>query len=98
MTESEPVEYRVFETDQFRKDLEKLARSGEGRVALKLRNVVYPQLRSHPHMGPHVRRLRGYEPATWRYRIGAWRFFDEIDEEERIVFLLAASHRGSAYR
>jgi mRNA interferase RelE/StbE len=34
---------------------------------------------------------------VWRYRIGAWRFFYEIDDKERIVFLIAASHRGSAY-
>ncbi len=49
-------------------------------------------------MGPHIRRLKGYEPPTWRYRIGAWRFFHEIDEENRLVFLLTAAHRGSAYR
>jgi mRNA-degrading endonuclease RelE of RelBE toxin-antitoxin system len=30
---------------------------------------------------------------AWRYRIGAWRFFYEIDETEKIVYLLAASHR-----
>jgi mRNA interferase RelE/StbE len=97
LAESEPFEYRIFETEQFAKDLEKLARSGEQRLVDKLGRVVYPQLKSHPHMGPHIRRLKGYEPATWRYRIGAWRFFYEIDEEERIVFLLAASHRSSAY-
>jgi len=39
----------------------------------------------------------GYAPETWRYRIGAWRFFYEIDEEEKVVLMIAASHRGSAY-
>jgi mRNA interferase RelE/StbE len=37
--------------------------------------------------------LKGFEPATWRYRVGAWRFFYEIDEEDEIVFPTAASHR-----
>jgi mRNA-degrading endonuclease RelE of RelBE toxin-antitoxin system len=37
-------------------------------------------------------------PPTWRYRIGAWRFFYENDEETRSVFLIAAAHRGAAYR
>ena len=91
------TEFRVFETEQFQKDLRRLARSGYQGIVEKLRETVYPQLRGHPHFGPQIRRLKGYEPPTWRYRIGAWRFFFEIDEVERVVFLLAASHRGAAY-
>ena len=34
----------------------------------------------------------------WRYRIGAWRFFYEIDEEQKIIYMLAAAHRSSAYQ
>jgi mRNA interferase RelE/StbE len=90
-------EYRLFETAQFQKDLRRTARAGEHEVLQKLRRVVYPQLREHPHFGPHIRRLKGFDPPTWRYRIGAWRFFYEIDENEKVVYLLAASHRGSAY-
>lgn len=36
-------------------------------------------------------------PETWRYRIGAWHFFYEIHDETYVVFMIAASHRGSAY-
>ena len=90
--------YAIFETQQFEKDLKKLARAGHPAVFQKLRQIVYPQLRSNPHFGTHVRKLRNYSPETWRYRIGAWRFFYEIDEDERIVFMIAVSHRGSAYR
>ena len=91
------LEYRLFETEQFQEDLRRLAKSGESRVVAKLRSVVYPQLTRHPHFGPNIKKLRGYEPETWRYRIGAWRFFYEIDENQQIVFLIAAAHRGSAY-
>lgn len=63
----------------------------------KLGAVVYPQLRRQPHHGSNIRKLKGYEPETWRYRIGAWRFFYEIDESKGIVLLTAAAHRGSAY-
>ena len=90
-------EYRIFETRQFEKDLKNLARSGQPLVAEKLRQVVYPQIREHPHFGPNIRKLKGYSPETWRYRIGAWRFFYEIDQDRAIVFMIAAAHRGSAY-
>ncbi|MFQ5792404.1 MAG: type II toxin-antitoxin system RelE/ParE family toxin [Acidobacteriota bacterium] len=90
-------EYRVFETTQFTKDLREIAKAGQPEVVRKLKRVVYLQLRQHPHFGPNIRKLKGYTPDTWRYRIGAWRFFYEIDENERVVFMIAASHRGSAY-
>ena len=89
--------YRLFETDQFQKDLQHITKSCQTKISLKLRDFVYPQLREHPHFGNNIKKLKGYTPATWRYRIGAWRFFYEIDDEERIVFLLAASHRSIAY-
>ena len=91
------AEYRLFETEQFQQDLRRLARSGHARLVRKLNDVVYPQLASRPHFGPNIRKLKGFDPETWRYRIGAWRFFYEIEETERIVFLIAASHRASAY-
>jgi mRNA interferase RelE/StbE len=54
-------------------------------------------LNRNPHFGPHARKLEGFSPETWRYRIGAWRFFYEIDDEERVVSTTAATHRGAAY-
>lgn len=89
--------YRIFETAQFADDLKAIEQSGSPRVVAKLRSTIYPQLRRHPHFGPHVRKLKGYQPETWRYRIGAWRFFYEIDETEKVVAMIAAAHRGSAY-
>ena len=91
------AEYRIFETDQFEKDLHTLSKSGQIRIAKKLKDFVYPQLEKRPHFGPHIKKLKHFEPETWRYRIGAWRFFYEIDEPEKIVFMIAAQHRSHAY-
>ncbi len=90
-------EYRVFETERFQKDLKAIALGGDRRVLEKLRKTVYGQLRLQPRFGSQIKKLKGYTPETWRYRIGAWRFFYEVDDVEMIVFLTAASHRGSAY-
>ena len=84
-------EYRIFETEQFRQDLRSIARAGHEEVVRKLRRSVYPRLREHPHFGPHVRKLKRYEPETWRYRISSWRFFCEIDDQEHVASMIAAS-------
>ena len=90
-------EYRIFETEQFAKDLKRITRGGHQSVLEKLRSVTYPQLRVNPHFGPNVRKLKNFSPEAWRYRIGSWRFFYELDEKEQIVFMIAACHRSSAY-
>jgi len=41
--------------------------------------------RNNPHFGPSIKRLKHWHPPTWRYRVGDWRFFYEIDEPLRIV-------------
>jgi mRNA interferase RelE/StbE len=91
------ADYRIFETEQLTKDVRGIARGGHVVIERKLREVVYPGLRERPHFGPHIKKLKGWRPETWRYRIGAWRFFYEIDESERIIFMIAAAHRSSAY-
>lgn len=78
-------EYRIFETDPFGDDIDAIARSGRRRILEKLRQVVYPQLRDRPQFGANVRKPRNYDPPTWRYRIGSWRFFYEIDELRKFV-------------
>jgi mRNA interferase RelE/StbE len=89
--------YQIFETEQFQKDLRQIALSGRQKFTQKLLKFVYPQLREHPHFGPNIKKLKGFDPEPWRYRIGAWRFFYEIDDNKKIVCMLAASHRSSAY-
>ena len=52
---------------------------------------------AQPHFGPSIRKLKGYAPPTWRFRIGVWRFFSEIDETRKVVSMIAPSHRGWTY-
>ena len=89
-------EFRIFETEEFKRALIRL---GPPRfLRKKLDAYVYPQLRQGPYFGPNIRKLQGYAPATWRYRIGPYRVFYSLDEEERIVFVLTMDDRKDAYR
>lgn len=90
-------EYRIFETEQFERDLQKNLGARREKIAAKLREYVYPQLKAQPYFGKNIRKLKGYKPETWRYRIGPHRFFYEVDEQRKIVFLLAAETRQGSY-
>ena len=54
--------YRIFETEQFQKDLGQIAKSGEKKIFNKLQTFVYPQLRMHPHYGPNIKKLKDFDP------------------------------------
>ena len=89
-------DFRIFETAEFQKAL---ARLGPPRfLRKKLDAYVYPQLRQGPYFGPNIRKLQGYTPATWRYRVGPYRIFYSLDEAERIVFVLTVDDRKDADR
>lgn len=90
-------DYRIFETEQFQSDLRSNLGSHAEKIIAKLRNDVYPQLRQQPFFGRNIKKLKGYRPETWRYRIGMYRFFYEIDDCRKIVFMLAAATRQNSY-
>jgi mRNA interferase RelE/StbE len=89
--------YRLFETSVFIEDLEALDKSVRDKLKEKLRDYVYPQLKTQPHFGPNIKKLRNWEPETWRYRIGSWRVFYEVNEEDKIVSVITVDPRKDAY-
>ena len=91
-------DYRIFETDEFQKQLKKVTTSQREVIERKLSGYVYPQLRTAPYYGPNIKKLRGYAPQTWRYRIGSYRVFYHVDEQKRIVFILTIDDRKDAYK
>jgi len=89
--------FRIFETDQFLEEMKANFRGQGERIREKLTKYVYPQLQENPHFGKNIRKLKNYHPETWRYRIGRYRFFYEIDDREGIVFMIAADDRKDSY-
>ena len=90
--------YDLFETAEFLKSIKKLQKRDKALIENKLAQYVYPQIKSEPHFGINIKKLRGYNPATWRYRIGNYRVFYTIDENDLLVFLLIVESRDKSYR
>jgi len=89
--------FRIFETNQFLKDLEQDFSGQQERIKTKLVNYVYPQLKQNPYFGKNIKKLVNYNPDTWRYRISSYRFFYEIDNQNKIVFMISVDNRQNAY-
>lgn len=90
--------YRIFETKEFSATLRDLGDATARRIETKLRTHVYPLLSKNSRFGPNIKRLRGYQPPTWRYRVSDYRFLYTIDEQEKIISMLIAVHRRDVYR
>jgi len=89
--------FRIFETNQLLKDLEQDFSGQQERIKTKLVNYVYPQQKQNPFFGKNIKKLVNYKPDTWRYKISSYRFFYEIDNQNKIVFMISVDNRQNAY-
>lgn len=96
--EDDLSKYRVFETDEFIKQLGKLPARDASLIQKKLSTIGYPRLMEQPYFGKNIKKLRGYDPETWRYRVGSYRLFYEIDETESVIYMLTIDLRKDAHR
>ena len=92
-----PGNYKIFETEEFSKKLSKIISREKSLIQKKLKNYIYPQLREEPHFGINIKKLVDYKPETYRYRIGNYRIFYIIDEDDKIVYILTIDSRKDAY-
>jgi len=90
--------FKIFETNQFLKDLEQDFGSQQERIKTKLLTYIYPQLKQNSYFGKNIKKLVNYKPDTWRYRISSYRFFYEIDDKNKIVFMISVDNRQKAYQ
>lgn len=90
--------FRIFETKEFADSIGKLDSKDIRIIQNKLSKSIYPQLKTEPFWGHNIKKLRDYNPTTWRYRIGNFRIFYIIDKKEKIVYLLTIKTRKDAYK
>lgn len=89
--------YQVFIAEEYDKQLKKFPSKDRAFIEKKMAGYVIPQLKKEPYFGLNIQKLKNYEPPTWRYRIGKYRVFYEIDAEAKEVNILTISPRKDAY-
>jgi mRNA interferase RelE/StbE len=87
--------YKIAETETFDK---KIKTQKYQFLYKKITDYVYPVLRSNPHFGPNIKKLKGEYKDVYRYRIGNYRLFYTISDETVIVFIIDIEARKDAYK
>ena len=74
-------DFQIAESKTFQKVRNKMS----SKLYAKIKNIVYPQLRSNPFFGINIKKLKGDFEGYYRYRIGNYRLFYLIENEKVLV-------------
>lgn len=88
----------IFETDEFMKKLGNFSSRDATFLRNKLDDYVYPQINSEPFWGKNIKKLQGYSPDMWRYRIGMFRLFYIVDKKEKTIYIITIDNRKDSYK
>ena len=64
----------------------------------KIRDDVYPRLRANPFFGINIKKLKGAYKHVYRFRVGNYRLFYTVEENQKIVFVIALESRQDSYK
>jgi len=87
--------FKIAETETFSKKIN----SGKFiHLYQKIFKDVYPILRNNPFFGTNIKKLKGEFKEIYRFRIGDYRLFYKIEDNDRIIFLINIENRKDAYK
>ena len=89
------VKYKIAETESFQK---KIKKPEFRKLYKKIEEYIYPLIKRNPFYGPNIKRLKGEYLEFYRYRIGDYRLFYTVKDEEIIIYIIDIVHRKEAYR
>ena len=89
------VKYIIAETENYSK---KISSKGYGHLYKKIFDDVYPILRSNPFFGANIKKLKGEYKDIYRFRIGNYRLFYKVEEQESLIFIIDIESRQDAYK
>ena len=87
-------QYIIAETELFQKHIQKVQYR---KLYKKIVDYVYPILKRNPYYGPNIKKLKGDLSKYYRYRIGNYRLFYEIDQDKIMIFIVDIADRKNAY-
>jgi len=87
--------YRIAETETFTK---KINSNKFKHLYNKILMDVYPILKNNPYYSANIKKLKGEYKELYRFRIGDYRIFYIIDENESIIFIINIENRKDAYK
>ena len=85
--------FKIAETDTF---VSKLSDPKFSKVYKKISDYVYPQLRENPFFGSNIKKLKGDFEGLYRYRVGNYRIFYKIENNQVLVIILDIDDRKDA--
>ena len=88
-------EFQIAETDTF---VSKLSDPKFSKVYKKISDYVYPQLRENPFFGSNIKKLKCDFEGLYRYRVGNYRIFYKIENNQVLVIILDIDDRKDAYK
>ena len=86
--------FEIAETETFQRSISK---KEFVKIYNKIKTYVYPQLRINPFFGKNIKKLKGEFKDVYRYRIGEYRLFYQIDEKQILIFIMDIVKRKDAY-
>jgi len=86
---------KIAETETFSK---KMNSKKFNHLLNKIVEDVYPILKTNPFFGANIKKLKGDFKDIYRFRMGDYRLFYKIDEQESIIFVLNIENRQDAYK
>ncbi len=86
--------FKIAETETFQKVINKTKFT---KIYTKISTYIYPQLQKNPFYGPNIKKLKGEYEAFYRYRIGKYRLFYQVDKNQITVFIITLLPRKDSY-
>jgi mRNA interferase RelE/StbE len=86
--------FEIAETETFQRSISK---KEFVKIYNKIKTYVYPQLRINPFFGNNIKKLKGEFKDVYRYRIGEYRLFYQVDEKQILIFIMDIAKRKDAY-
>jgi mRNA interferase RelE/StbE len=59
---------------------------------------VYPILKNNPFFGTNIKKLKGKYKEVYRFRIGDYRLFYKVEENEALIFIVNIENRKDTYK